>query len=798
MFKNFKSAMQIIVLSLLVVSCARIKNSIETEGSFPGYYDQWLFMRTNGSGVLPEMSKYHWDVVSSKRENSDALMNVKEVGPDNIGGRIRGMVVDYSNPNHIIVGGASGGVFVSENNGASWRPINDQALSPSVTYMDQNPFLPKVIYYTTGEYSGNSADLMGSGVFKSTDGGNTFEQLSFTNRSEFQFTWSVKCSPKDTNVLYVATNSSGLWRSDDAGDTFVRVYNTGSQMNDLEVFPDGSVMFTIKGSGVYRSNTGNINTFSKVTSISSTSTARGELAYCKNAPNVVYAAISGPDDSYNGVLSAFYKSSDGGKTFVKKSNPNSTVGFGFTWYTLTMLVNPNDSNDVFIASVSSGYTYNGGTSWFAANDQHSDHHIAVSSGNNCYVGSDGGLCYYNWSNFNNYTSLNNGLNITQFYHGDVSPNQQYFFGGCQDNGTKESRNGSKIFSNIFGGDGGHSFYHPTKNNYRYYATQNGAVYRNGSNIANNIPTTDAKWFIHPYTISPTVGEYVLYPSNTYLYFSSNEGSNFKSLGKISTGRLYCAAFSPDVNPSAFSGGSNALVAVDSVLNTVPKYKDLRLLMPSYIRASFVSSIKVIPGTRDEIYISFSNIADSGRVWKVTDVFGTPVFKNISRNLPKGLPVNWVECDPFNPSDVIFAGTDYGLYITEDGGETWVKDTRLPSTVISNIKIDNNKKDIYFFTHGRGVFKGQINNQGISNIKSNTVELLKSAYPIPANNVLNIEIKNTVACDFKIVDLNGKQVLNGKLKESINVIDVSKLNNGNYILIYSEGLNQGSLRFNVVH
>ena len=795
---TFKAISLFVLSTTILVSCSR-KTSLKSSNQQPGYYQQWLYMKTNGSGQLPEMTSYNWDIVSSKRSNSNALLKVSELGPNNVGGRIRGLVVDYSVPNHLLAGGASGGVFESNDNGASWKAINDQALSPSVTYMNQNPFKPNIIYYCTGEASGNSADLIGYGVFKSTDGGKSFAQLPFTNRTEFQFNWSVKCSPKDTNTLYVATDAAGLWRSTNGGDTFVRVYNTGTEMNDLEVFPDGSVMFTLKGSGVYRSDNGNINTFSKVASVNSVSSARGELAYCKNFPKVVYAAISGPDNSYSGVLKTFYKSSDGGKTFVAKTNPTGTVNFGFTWYTMTMEVNPTDSNGIFIASVDAGYSNNGGTSWSKASYQHSDHHIAITGNGSLYVGCDGGLSTYKWGNFGNYTSLNNGLNITQFYHGDVSPFNGNVFGGCQDNGTKESRNLNPTFTNIYGADGGYSFYHAGNSSTRYFSTQNGAMYKNGSNITNNLPVqTDAKWFIHPFTVSETFGEYILYPAGSNMYFSSNEGSTFKKIGTITTGRLFSAALSEDANPAAYSGGSNCLAAVDSVKNAVPKFKDLRSLMPSYIRASFVGSIKVVPGFRDKIYIAFNNIADSGRIWKVSNVFGTPVFKNISRTLPKGLPVNWVECDPFNPEEVIFAGTDYGLYVTEDGGLTWTKDTRVPSTVVSCIAVAKNKKDIYFFTHGRGVFKGLINNAGISSIDKTNLDILKTAYPIPATDILNVELVAPSGAQFKIFDSQGRMVKEGQLKDGANAISVADLNTGNYIMMYSSEAGESFIKFDIVH
>lgn len=772
-----------VFLVLILGACGSQLKKNSFSNTLPGYYDQWLFIKTNGTNILPDMRQYNWTQNSSKRAVSAALLNVVEMGPSNVGGRIRAIVIDKSNTNRIIIGGASGGVFVSENKGSSWRPINDQAISPSVTFMDQNPLVPAIIYYCTGEASGNSADLTGAGVFKSMDGGNTFSQLPSTNNSNFSFCWSVKCSPLDTNTLFVSTHSAGLWRSNDAGLTFTRVYNTGTQMNDLEILPDGSVLFTIKGSGVYRSPNGNINTFVKIASVNSTQSARAELAYCKNYPNVVYAAISGPDDSYNGVLKAFYKSSDGGKTFVIKTNPNGTVNFGFTWYAMGMAVKDNDSNSIFITGVDVGYSKNGGTSWSAGNEMHADNHMVVFSGNSMYLGSDGGLCVYDWSNLSSYTSLNNGINITQFYHGDVSPHANAFFGGTQDNGTKQSINSNKVFSNVFGGDGAYSFYHPNDANIRFFATQNGAVYRNGVNVSNNIPTpTDAKWFIQPYHVNAVQGNYMVYPSSTNLYFSKNAGTNFTLAGSIKVGRFFSAASSNDNNPAIFAGGSAAFMAIDSILNSTPNVKDLRLAMPSILRSSFIGGITIYPGFRDKVFLALNNVSDSGRVYLASDLFSAkPVFKNISGNLPKGLPVNWVECDPLNPSMVLFAGTDYGLYVTEDGGINWIKDTRLPSTVISSIKVHKNKKDIYFFTHGRGVFKGQINNIGISSIKDDFASKLK-LYPVPASKQMTLEFETFQTGSYELIDAMGSSVLSSQFEGVLVEINTATLASGNYVLI----------------
>jgi len=790
---------------LLIIGCQQIvkvntkKTTAESPAPLPGYYGQWLFIKTNGSNILPDMSKYQWQNGFNKRATSNALINVYEYGPSNVGGRIRAIVVDKLNPSRLIVGSASGGIFVSDNNGASWRPINDQALSPSVTGMSQNPFLPNIIYYCTGEAQGNSADLLGAGVFKSVDGGNSFTQLPATTTAAFTQNWTIKCSPKDTQTLYVGTHAAGLWRSTDGGLTFSRVYNTGIEINDLELLPDGSVLFTVKGSGVFRSASGNLGSFSKVASINSTSSARGELAVCKNFPNVVYAAISGPDNSYSGVLKDFYKSSDGGKTFSTRTNPTGIINFGFTWYCMSMTVKDNDSNAIYAGGVDIGYSLNGGLSWSSANEQHADNHIAVNSGNKMYLGSDGGLCYYDWSNLNQFTSLNNGLNITQIYAGDVSPHAVAILGGCQDNGTKEGKNLNKSFTSVFGADGGYSFYHAQTSTVKYYATQNGAVYRNGINVSNNIPTSDAKWFIHPYHVSQSNGEIMVYPSNRILYYSTNGGSSFKNLTTVSSGRLFSSATSEGNNPSVFSGGSSILVAVDSANKTTPLVKNLRQAMPLAIRASFVGSIKVVPGFRDKIYIGFNNIADSGRIYMASKVFNdTPVFTNISGNLPRGLPVNWVECDPMNPERIIFAGTDYGLYITEDGGNNWIKDTRFPSTVISNIRIHKNMKDIYFFTHGRGVFKGQINNSGFSSIEDkNDKALLALLFPNPAKDMLNISFKTAVSGTYHVYDIQGKEVLSGELNGERHTVSTSALQNGQYVIVYQTSSGTGKQKFSIM-
>lgn len=787
-----------ICVSVLLFFCncnqtSQQKSPDNTSLEIPGYYEQWLYMKTNGSNILPDLSRYNWMPSNIKRATSNALLSVDELGPDNVGGRTRAAIVDISNPNRIIAGGVSGGLFISEDKGQKWTAINDHQLTPSVTGMDQNPLNPDIIYYCTGEGAGNSANIPGAGIFKSTDHGKTFSQLSATNTLAFTSCWSIKCSQKDTHVLYVATDEAGLWRSNDSGITFTKVFATTLEINDLEVFPNGSVLIGVKGLGVYYSADGNAGTFSKIATIASSSIARIELAYCKNFPSVVYAAVSGPDNSYYGNLSNFYKSSDGGKTFKERSNPDGVVTFGFTWYCLTMTVKNNDSNALFIASLNAGYSTDGGNSWNYSVDMHADHHLAVNiNDNELLVGNDGGLCLYQWNDLTSFLSLNNAFNITQFYSGAVSPHNKNLMGGCQDNGTRESYQHMSQFDHIFGGDGGYAYYHQSDPDIRYLSTQNGFVYRTSSNftdiISDYLPnTTDPKWFIHPYTVSDYNGDLICYPANKNIYFSKDQGSYFEQLGNITTGRLFASEFSGNDNPSLITGGNNCLIAFDSVLNTVPIKYNHAAKLPYSIRISFLGCIKIIPGSRDKAYLAYTNISDSGRLYKATNLLSAnPVFKNISGNLPKGLPVNWVECDPLNPEMTLFAGTDLGLYVTEDGGITWIKDSRVPSVVINTIKIRNNQKEIYFFTHGRGIFKGLINNNANVAIQSVNNGLLGiSTYPNPCSDMLNITVgKDYENGRYTLYNVAGQSILSGLLSDTKTSISISAIQPGRYLLVLS--------------
>src|SRR5690606_20691292 len=145
------------------------------------------------------------------------------------------------------IGGISGGLWVSEDAGRSWSNVNDHAINLNITSITQNPFNPDVIYYSTGEAAGNSSAAPGAGVFKSVDHGKTFTQLNATTGGDFDYSWRIVHSLVDSQTFFVATGSRGLFRSKDGGQSFEKVVTTTRDIHDIEVFSDSSVMISIEG-----------------------------------------------------------------------------------------------------------------------------------------------------------------------------------------------------------------------------------------------------------------------------------------------------------------------------------------------------------------------------------------------------------------------------------------------------------------------------------------------------------------------------------------------------------------------
>ena len=420
-------------------------------------------------------------------------LNWLEMGPDNVGGRVRAIVYDKKHVNVIYAGGVSGGIFKSTNGGSTWNPINDQLVNMIVTCMDQDAS-GNYIYFGTGEElpgsgaDGNSA-FVGNGLYKLDLATNAITSVAST--VTFKNIKNVKCHKSDDNIIYLGTFSNGFRISKDAGATWGNAKLVGSGtavansgfINDIKVGSDGSYVFTI-ASGIYRSTSADefVTAITPPSSIISTANRYStEIAIAPSNSNIIYFSSSNGSSKLGGV---FY-TMDGGVTYYKIANPSSTTfePFGTNGqglYDNVISVSPNNPGVAFLGGVSHHVwvqsspgigTWYLGSFWLAVgtkNFVHSDFHAMEwdpFNNNNLIVGTDGGM-FQSIDGGINYTAINKGFNTTQPYaiaferYPVLGLSGSFPLGGVtcgnQDNGTTYipgNYNGTKGSYPIGGGDG---------------------------------------------------------------------------------------------------------------------------------------------------------------------------------------------------------------------------------------------------------------------------------------------------------------------------------------------------------
>lgn len=309
------------------------------------------------------------------------------LGPGNIGGRTRGLLIDPTNPNIMYAAGVAGGVWKTTNAGNTWTPLTDLLANLAVNSLAMAPLNPSILYAGTGEGYFNGDAVRGAGIFKTTNGGATWTHLASTNNSNFHYVNDIVVSPNNTNRVYAATRT-GVWRSVDGGISWARVHNPGINGGclDLAIRTDQATDSVFASCGTFAQAVVYRNTDAGVTGtwtavLTESGMGRTSLAIAPSNQNIVYAlAASVATGTFNNGLHAVFRSPGGGAAGtwtarVRNTDPTklNTVlltnpvfaffaecGFGSSqffnqgWYDNVIAVDPLDPNRVWAGGLSRG------------------------------------------------------------------------------------------------------------------------------------------------------------------------------------------------------------------------------------------------------------------------------------------------------------------------------------------------------------------------------------------------------------------------------------------------------------
>ena len=449
-------------------------------------------LKSNSDGVIPvdAVLNARNAVNAHRAQRSSSSLTWQEMGPDNVGGRTRAILIDKDDSNILYAGGVSGGLWKSTNSGYSWNIIEgtDQLEFSGVVSICQTT--NGDIYFGTGEgstsnlggTSNGSTALIGGGIYKSTDGGNSFEQLPSTSPSNFISTdfkfaavTEIAAHNSDPNTLYAATNG-GLQLSTDGGDTWST--EVPGEFFDVEVASDNSV-FASKVSSIYFSNNGQSGTFNTLDDVAFTfglsSYGRIEIAVAPSDPDYVYAAYS--NQWGLGRYKGIYRSTNKGQDWDLilpgwdgNTPPDYNIFNEQPNYSMALAVDPLNKDRIIIGGLDlwsfeygvsiepiSFWAIDPEYSWYVHADQH-EIVFDKTNPNRFYVGNDGGV-FRTDNNGQEFSALNRGYSVTQFYTIDYTKDGKAI-GGTQDNGTQyidfSNPVSIKAAFKATGGDGGHT------------------------------------------------------------------------------------------------------------------------------------------------------------------------------------------------------------------------------------------------------------------------------------------------------------------------------------------------------
>jgi photosystem II stability/assembly factor-like uncharacterized protein len=689
----------------------------------------------------------------------------RNIGSATMSGRIAAVdAIDENGRITIFVGSASGGVWKSINGGTTFKPVFDREPVQSIGAVAIDHSNPKNVWVGTGEAWTRNSVSVGDGIYKSTDGGENWTNVGLKDSEHIA---KILIDPKNSNsVVACATGhlwndnaERGAYKTNDGGKTWSKVLagangSTGCAM--LAMSPqDPQTMFAAMwdfqrqgwtfrsggpGSGLYKSTDGGEHwtelTNSNSKGLPDKPYGRIALAVAPSKPQVIYAMIESKQ-------SAMFRSDDGGSTWNRLDDSQYVVWRPF--YFANLIVDPKNENKIFKPDGPLMLSVNGGRSFSSVANTHGDNHdlwIDPADTNVIYAGDDGGF----WRSDDGGTRWRHLMNlpVSQFYHVSLdNDNPYHVYGGLQDNsswvgdssypgGVTNSR-----WENMYGGDGFWMFEDPADPNYIYAEAQGGEI---GRVNRHTLETRSIKPFPNynekklrfnwnaPIALSPNE-KGTIYLGSQFLFRSRDHGQSWERISPDLTtndpekqkqeesGGVTVDNSSAEMNTTIYSisespkNGQIIWVGTDDgnvqiTRDGAKTWTNVVGNVPGQEKNTWVSWVEASRFDESTAYATFDRHTFGDMTpyaFKTTDYGKTWTSLHLQENGVRGY-AHVIKEDTVDPN-LLFVGTEFGLWISCDGGQRWAqyKGSNFPAVAVRDMAIQPRDSALVLATHGRGIW-----------------------------------------------------------------------------------------------
>ena len=712
------------------------------------------------------------------------------LGPTNVSGRVTDVaVVAPKGRNYTLyVASASGGVWKSENEGVTWTPIFDSQATAAIGDIALAPSDQNILWVGTGEHNIFRSSQAGIGIYKSTDGGQTWSHMGLADTNTIS---RIVVHPADPDIVYVAAGGHewtrnaerGIYKTTDGGRTWAKVLFVNDETGGYDLVMDPRSSDTLyaamwqrtrekwndprteadhAGSGIFKTTDGG-RTWTPMNDGLPEPKHRGRIGLdlCLTKPDTLYALVDNYEisreptpeelaDSYGVPSSGFikgatvYRSDDAGATWTQTSGQtpqqkafmerhSGTYG----WVFGQIRVDPNDPETSYIMGVPFSASTDGGKTYATVRSPGGDNHaLWIDPANSNYLlkGFDQGVAV-SYDKGKNWRYFRSELNICQFFNVNYDMATPFkVYGSMQDHGSFRgpvdlSRGRDRIpaaeFESAPGGEGSNHAIDPTDPDIVYSAGFYGTIARAEYDkpgaypgrpfskvilpvVYENEPRLRGQW-LAPFILSPHNPD-ILYHGMQYVFRSLDRGDTWERIspdlttndagtrGDIRYQTVFTISESPIKYGLIYAGTDDGRLWV-----TKDGGQAWQEITAGLAPGKWMSRVVASAYDLGTVYLTQNGKRDDDftpYVWRSTDYGRT--WTSIAKGIPVG-PVNVIREDPVN-RDILYVGTDMGVYVTTDGGKSWtVLGGGLPTVYALDLIIHPRDNIVVVATHGRGMW-----------------------------------------------------------------------------------------------